>query len=371
MKNRTHTLFLLLMLTTMAHTACTQAQRTPALHWGQAPLIPDSTGFAGSFAGVSNGSLLVAGGANFPGGGAPWTGATKKWHDKIYVLEEPEGPWKEAGRLPRALGYGVSVSWRDALVCVGGSNEGGHYADAFLVRYEGGRTVIQNLPSLPQPIANTCGVVIGDVVYVAGGTVTPDSKTCGNNFWALDLSKGGAEQAWQELPSWPGPSRMLAVAGTLDGAFYLFSGAELVEGQRRYLRDAYRYTPAQGWRRIADLPAPVVAAPSPAYASSGGRLLVFGGDNGELASRSAQLKEQHPGFSADVLAYDPASNQWVTTGTIPTHRKDDAVTHPNGSVWAPVTTTLVVWNGRVVLPGGEVRPATRTPRVLTASINIP
>lgn len=357
------------MSTLIVPAACTEAERPPALQWGQAPPIPDSTGFAGSFAGTSGGALLVAGGAHFPGGGAPWTGATKKWTDKIFVLERPEGPWKEGGRLPRSLGYGVSGSWRDALVCVGGSNEAGHYADAFLVRYEGGRIHTQSLPPLPQPLANSCGVLIGDMVYIAGGTAAPDARAAEKIFWSLDLSKQGSELAWKELPSWPGPARMLAVAGALDGAFYLFSGAELVEGQRRYLRDAYRYTPSGGWTRIADLPAPVVAAPSPAYAAPEGRLLVFGGDDGALTARAADLKEQHPGFSTGILAYDPAADQWTAAGTLPTHRKEDATTRPNGSVWAPVTTSLVLWNGRLVLPGGEVRPATRTPRVLTATIN--
>jgi hypothetical protein len=34
--------------------------------WATLPKIPDSTGFAGSFAGVANDVLIVAGGSNFP-----------------------------------------------------------------------------------------------------------------------------------------------------------------------------------------------------------------------------------------------------------------------------------------------------------------
>src|SRR4051794_6734931 len=109
-----------------------------AFQWEQLPPLPDAIGFAGSFGGVSNGALLVAGGANFPDGGAPWTGSVKKWYHKIFVLENAHGSWKEAGKLPMRLGYGVSVSWRDGLVCLGGSNEKGHYADAFILRYKGG-----------------------------------------------------------------------------------------------------------------------------------------------------------------------------------------------------------------------------------------
>src|SRR4051794_14537917 len=54
--------------------------------WKQLPSLPDAEGFAGSFAGVSNGALLVAGGTNFPGK-KPWEGGAKVWYDTVYVLE--------------------------------------------------------------------------------------------------------------------------------------------------------------------------------------------------------------------------------------------------------------------------------------------
>ena len=42
--------------------------------------------------------------------------------------------------------------------------------------------------------------------------------------------------------------------------------------RRRYLTDGYRYDPAAGWKRIADLPRPVVAAPSLSIPVDAGRL---------------------------------------------------------------------------------------------------
>ena len=38
-----------------------------SLEFSQLPALPDREGFAGAFAGVTGGSLIVAGGANFPG----------------------------------------------------------------------------------------------------------------------------------------------------------------------------------------------------------------------------------------------------------------------------------------------------------------
>src|SRR5215468_7081944 len=77
--------------------------------WERLPSLPDQEGFAGMFAGVSNGTLLVAGGANFPDK-KPWDGGKKVWSDAVFVLEKPDGVWKVAGKLPRPLAYGVCVT---------------------------------------------------------------------------------------------------------------------------------------------------------------------------------------------------------------------------------------------------------------------
>lgn len=332
--------------------------------WSTLSPIPDPIGFAGSFAGVSNGMLLVVGGANFPDGGAPWTGSTKAWTDQIFALDNINGQWKAVGKLPHALGYGGSVTYKNDLILLGGSNEKGHHANVYQLSYTNGKVGIKNLPDLPYPIANTTAVLCGDIIYIAGGLRNANSKTTENNFWALDLA--AKERSWKTLPSWPGASRMLHVLGATTKGIYLFSGVELVDGNRKYLTDAFQYTQQGGWQKIADLPVSVAAAPSPAYTGANGQLIIFGGDDGLQAANAAILKEKHPGFADQVLAYDPFTNQWKNHSKIYTHRLADAVSHPNNSIWAVVTTTLTVFNGNIIIAGGEVRPATRTPNVLMA-----
>src|SRR5690554_3196384 len=109
-----HLFYLSITLIMISTTACTQETNLSS-NWSSLNPIPDSIGFAGSFGGISNGVLLVAGGANFPDGGAPWTGSKKVWHDRIFALENPDGDWKMVGALPNAMGYGVSVNWKDDL----------------------------------------------------------------------------------------------------------------------------------------------------------------------------------------------------------------------------------------------------------------
>jgi len=338
--------------------------------WSQLPPVPGGLGFAGAFAGVSNGALLVGGGANFPGG-APWTGAKKAYYDKIYVLENATSQWKEAGVLPQASGYGVSITWQDALICLGGNNTADFFSSAYIIRYINGKITIENLPAMPRPIANACGTVVNNVLYVAGG-IESATDTSHNNFWSLDMAAPKDKRAWKVLPPWPGASRMMSVAGAADGNFYLFGGTHVSRAgdstiQRFFAQDNYKYVPAKGWERLPDLPGPVVAAPTPAYNAGQSHLLLFGGDDGKYFAQNEILKEHHPGFPGTIRAFNTITESWSEMGSVFTDKKPDAVTNPNASTWATVTTPLVVWNGNVIIPTGEARPATRSPRVLMAS----
>ena len=364
-------IFMLLAVNSKAQ----QNTRSPHFSWSQLTALPDKHGFAGSFAGVSNGCLIVAGGANFPDGGAPWTGSKKAWTDKIFVLEKPDGAWKEAGRLSQPLGYGVSIVYNNQLICFGGSNEKGHSKDVFSITYQHGEINIRKLPDLPTTLANSAGALVGNTVYIAGGLISPDDKHAARNFWSIDLAQPADKQTWQILETWPGPERMLSVAGVQNGSFYIFSGAALTDDgkgsvKRIYLMDAYKYKKGEGWKKLHNMPYATVAAAGPAYSLKHREkdlFLIFGGDDGKMVEAAGELQDKHPGFTTNILGYDVAKNSWFGAGKIFTDKKSDSVLNPNNSTWAPVTTTSVLWNGSLIFSGGEVRPAVRTPRVLRAT----
>jgi N-acetylneuraminic acid mutarotase len=316
----------------------------PVGGWTRLPPLPDKEGFAGAFAGVSRGALVVAGGANFPDR-KPWEGGKKVWHDTVFVLERPDGEWKAVGRLPRPLGYGVSASHGAGVVCVGGSDASRHYADAFRLEWTGGRLVTTALPALPKPVANACGALVGDTLYVAGGQERPDSPAQ-RDAWKIDLS--APEPRWIAIEPVPGGGRMLSVAAGHGGTFCVVGGAELVDKggtlERRYLRDAYRFDPRRGWERVADLPHPVAAAPSPAPTDGRGFLLL-GGDDG---SQVGVDHDRHRGFGREVLRYDPTTGMWAEAGTLSAPR---------------VTAPCVRWGETWVVPSGESRPGVRSPEV--------
>lgn len=317
-----------------------------AFDWRSLPALPDREGFAGSYAGETGGALLVAGGANFPGK-RPWEGGTKVWYDQVFALEPGARNWRLAGRLPQAGGYGVSASVSEGFVLAGGGDARHNFREVWLARWNGNEVVFEPLPALPLPLSQSAGALVGRTLYIAGGLNRPEDTQAQRALYALDFDR--LESGWRRLDDCPGPERILATAGGAGGFFYLLGGARLVSDssgkpQREWLRDAWRYASGTGWKRLAALPRSAVAAPSPAPFIEG-RLLVLGGDDG---TQAATAPTEHRGFPRGILAYDPVSDCWAPSGELP---------------FSLVTTPAVLWQGSIVVPGGEARPGIRSPQV--------
>jgi N-acetylneuraminate epimerase len=324
------------------------AQSPVRLDWAALLPLPDRHGFAGSFAGLHNEVLLVGGGANFPDK-MPWEGGTKVWHATVFALSKSDMPWKAVGELPRPLAYGVSLSTKRGIVCLGGSDSQKHYSECFLLEWVDGKLKTTFLPPLPRACANMCGALLGNNLLVAGGLETPTATTASKWFWSMDLSE--PQPRWLSLEAWPGPERMLSVCSVLGDTFYLMSGVSLTadpQGKpiRTYLQDAYAYRSDLGWNPIADLPRPAVAAPTPAPSFGNSSFLILGGDAGTHVN--SQSPESHPGFERSILRYDTEALTWTVMGELPAGQ---------------VTTGVVKWNDQIIIPSGEIRPGVRTPKV--------
>lgn len=322
-------------------------------HPAAMPSLPDRHGFAGMFAGVAGGHLLCAGGANFPV--KPLRdGGTKVWHAQVYALAPGGSAWQEVGQLPCPNGYGVSASWRDAVVLVGGGDQNGNFRTATLMRYDGQKLAFEALPPLPQAIANACGAMVGDTLYVAGGQETPDAAATVRRCLVIDLA--ASDRAWREIP-WPreAAGRILAVAGADSTGFYLFGGADLSRDAsgavvRHYLNDAWHYHPQTGWRRLANLPRAIAASPGNAMRAPDGSHWIVGGVTPEFLATLAPAAP-HPGFPHQLWRYDPTEDRWTESAF--------AV----AGIPARVTAPLVAWQDLHVIPSGEVAPGIRTPTV--------
>lgn len=325
------------------------------------PNLPDREGFAGMFAGVSHGALLCMGGANFPEK-MPWEGGEKIWYDDIYVLENKSGVWQKMEEgLPLPMGYGVSVSFGDQIVVIGGSNRQGHHNLVVGITYNHGAiTLDKTFPQLPVPLAMMSGALVGTTVYVAGGLESPDGDPV-PHFFSMDLSDPVSERHWQQRTSWPGPPRQLAVAASAENKFYLFSGINVLVDEsgtrgRELLKDAFVYDPSSDtWVILPDLPRAIAAGPSPAPVIGLNHIVFPGGLDEETARYPDPAT--HPGFLDDIWAYNTLSESYVRIGSL-----------PEGA--SRLTLPTAKWGLDWVLPNGESGPGVRSPQVFVLSNHV-
>ncbi|CAN5466884.1 sodium/solute symporter [soil metagenome] len=372
-------------------------------NWETLPDLPDSLGVAGAFTGLINGSLIVAGGANFPAG-EPWRGGEKIYHDQIFVLEKNGSAYgwytDESLKLPRPLGYGVTAQFGRGIILVGGTDGTDVFSEVYLLRYDRNTRSVEfeELPPLPVPLSFSAGAVFGNRLLVAGGQESKDQPQATNYFFSLDLNHlNSSALRWETLPPWPGKNRVLATAAVqsdgLNQLFYLFGGRDVAaDGSMEVLQDGFSYNPSSGrWDEVesaGEVPS-LMASTALAYGDS--NILFFGGDDGmmlshrlEIASQvdslsglieaaeasdeSTELEserrtlqaelvrilEEESAFSHDVVAYHTITDTWSVAGQMP---------QPS-----PVTTNAVWWDRNIILASGEISPGVRTSRVWSGSI---
>ncbi len=320
-----------------------------ALEWKKLANLPDAEGFAGSYAGVSHGALLVAGGANFPEKPL-WEGGPKRWTDRVYVMEPDALGWRDAAPLPKRLGYGATATLPQGVMLIGGCNALGAVADCYLLSYEFGEVGCKPLAPLPTPLTGHAAVVMGGKVYVVGGSVAVGEQDATNQLWMYDP----AADSWSEGEPLPGRGRFLHQMAVIGHTLYVLGGIGLVEGddgrmQREMLTEAWSYSESTGWRRLAYLPHFCAAAPTPAPVIHG-RIYLLGGDD---ATVTGYAPKDHPGFHNQSLCYSPGSNSWEDAGPVAAAR---------------AVLPCAEWKGRAVIINGEQRPGKRSNEVWAAKM---
>lgn len=311
------------------------------------PQLPQP--IAGQFVGVHAGRLIVAGGTCWSK--PKWEGGEKRWTPAIYTLGPSESEWRKGGEQAEPLAYGGAVNTSAGVVCIAGQGPAAASASVHLLFCDGTRVKQRRLADLPEPRMLLGAALSGNSIFAAGGQLSPSATTAATTVWELEAPDGEWHRArWRAAPPIPGPGRILPAVATCEGGFCLASGASLSEGpsggsQREYLLDGFRCKRGTGWSPLPSLPAPVVAAPACSDAS--GRFLVFGGDDGVLASKGPELGPRHPGFRRAVLRLE--DGHWREIASLPE---------------SLVTTGIAQWRGSLVIPGGEDRPGSRSARVL-------
>ena len=365
------------------------AQKQLTLHWQLAGKLPAETGepvfraqehkgVAGAVIGWHNNILMVAGGANFPEA-LPWEGGKKKYHNQIHLFEKKENQFVSLAthdKLSIPVAYAANCITKYGIAAVGGENETGLLADAFLFKLATERkaVLIEKLPSLPLPTTSASAVAIDDFIFILGGETAKGTTA---DCWKLDLTN--LVDGWKKIKALP-TALSFAYAGVYEvenkSTIVVLGGRnKTASGTSTFSKAVFSYLPALDvWIEKAALPYAMSAGTSVSLADEG--LVLFGGDRGEtfsqveqllvaiakaegkekeaLIQQKNQLQINHPGFSQEVLLYNPESEKIKTISTIP---------YPT-----PVTTTAVLLNDYIVLPSGEVRAGVRTPHILMAAI---
>lgn len=325
-----------------------------ALQWSTLPDLPDSLGVAGAFVGISNGTLVVAGGSNFS---KPlWAGGKKQFLSSIHVLHsDGQGGyvWVDGGSLPVAVSNGSAVCVAGGILCIGGSTTNGDIADVLLLRWNSDERKVEivRYPSLPNACSYSAAVAIDDTVYVTGGKneAFPDGMC---QFLRLDSSLG-SEANWEHLPDLPLNVFSGVLVAQHDGyglCIFQYSGKSASE----YSTAVYAY-PVHGrsshaW--IEKSPMPYATLAATAVGRDDHEVLVFGGSDGHNIANRLALKDDYH-LSKGIIKYNAVNDTWCPIGDMPL---------------GIVSTTAVWWNGLLVFPGGELGNAMRTNKVLALKI---
>ena len=320
-------------------------------------------GVSACYCGVINGYLYIAGGCNFPDKPVA-EGGKKRFYKAIYAAKlNAEGnrlEWKTVGQMPQPAAYGVSVTYENSLIFVGGNNETGGLTTAIRLRPTATGMQQEALPNLPHALDNMAGAVVGHILYVVGGNC---EGVATQKVWSLDL-KNTAKEGWKEEPSIPGIARVqpiaAALAGDLLGVWGGFAPKTDSKAAQLAMNGASYNAGCGTWTA---LPVPtdalgeeVFTGGSTAIATPQKGVVVVGGVNKDVFL--AAINKLPEGY----LLHEP---EWYRFSSRVLCYRDGAWTqllqHPSV---ARAGCALAYWDGWVYVVGGELKPGIRTPEIV-------
>ncbi len=320
-------------------------------------------GVSACYCGVINGYLYIAGGCNFPDKPVA-EGGKKRFYKAIYAAKlNAEGDrleWKTVGQMPQPAAYGVSVTYENSLIFVGGNNETGGLTTAIRLRPTATGMQQEALPSLPHALDNMAGAVVGHILYVVGGNC---EGVATQKVWSLDL-KNTAKEGWKGEPSIPGIARVqpiaAALAGNLLGVWGGFAPKTDSKAAQLAMNGASYNAGCGTWTA---LPVPTDALGEEVFTGGATAIttpqkgvVVVGGVNKDVFL--AAINKLPEGY----LLHEP---EWYRFNNRVLCYRDGAWTqllqHPSV---ARAGCALAYWDGWVYVVGGELKPGIRTPEII-------
>lgn len=362
----------------LVFTSAAQKKYEPPITWKQSGVLPVQPnglihmGLSGVVSGVVGDQIIIAGGNNFPEG-LPWEGGIKKYYKRVFVYNNQKDTLLNTStfNLPANVAYAAVAQLKDGIFYAGGENENGPLSSAYFIKKSKSQSFeIIELPSLPIAISNAVAVATENAVYVLGGA---NKEGVSNKVWKLSLNN--FKKGWTAQASMPQPTAFSAAAIANEHIYIMGGRCKEANGISKIYKEVYAFDVENNfWEQKASLPETVSAAC--AVAIDNNKILFIGGDKivvfhevemlaakiaattdttikKELTVVKNNLQKTHPGFSKDVLAYDATLNKWSPYAQL--------------NFTAPVTTSAFLFNHKILLPVGEIKPGIRTPYIWVGS----
>jgi N-acetylneuraminate epimerase len=362
----------------LVFTSAAQKKYEPPITWKQSGVLPVQPnglihmGLSGVVSGVVGDQIIIAGGNNFPEG-LPWEGGIKKYYNRVIVYNNQKDTLLNTFtfNLPANVAYAAVAQLKDGIFYAGGENENGPLSSAYFIKKSKSQSFeIIELPSLPIAISNAVAVATENAVYVLGGA---NKEGVSNKVWKLSLNN--FKKGWTAQASMPQPTAFTAAAIANEHIYIMGGRCKEANGISKIYKEVYAFDVENNfWEQKASLPETVSAAC--AVAIDNNKILFIGGDKivvfhevemlaakiaattdttikKELTVVKNNLQKTHPGFSKDVLAYDATLNKWSPYAQL--------------NFTAPVTTSAFLFNHKILLPVGEIKPGIRTPYIWVGS----
>lgn len=333
------------------------------MDWKAIPEAPAAV--ARPFAGLVGGRLLFAGGSTYA--------ATKDYVATISAYDPKRNVWEALGALPEGVAEGGAVALPEGLVCVGGVTAKGPTGKAFLLKADGSR---EALPDFPHGTLSMTAATPweGGAAFACG--LLNGKPT--NRVFTLRRKDGA--WVWGELPPLPGSARNQAVAAAQNGdqkspVLAVFGGIVTAgDGKPMAAYDGYGYTRGFDgtwtWKPLGKAPVSTIGA---TFLPIGDQhALLLGGYDGTTWDRAQRmlpadwkrmLAEPPAAFNWNrtVYAWHAVTGKWADYGALPEG------TLPRCGAAAAVLPAEGKAFPRLLLVGGEVKPAQRTAQASVVS----
>jgi N-acetylneuraminate epimerase len=359
--------------------ACDMRETNLEIDWTIAGKLPvgvdnqEHIGVAGPVTGIIGDVLVVAGGANFPNG-MPWDGGQKAYSKDVYLFTQDRNNGFTVSNTQSfgdSVAYAANISIENSIYSVGGERNGTATADVFRYFLENDSFQRVQLPSLPKQLTNGGVTRVNDYIYFVGGE---NADLVSDKVYRLKFEE--ANSNWEVFAELAKPLTHAVITSDEKENIYIIGGRKRNTNAKSDMYDeVFELNLSSKKITLLDRLPEALAAGTGGYYN--GNLIVIGGDNAhtfhqveeligainlesddnkktELIVKKNNMQCSHPGFSTNVWTYNLADKTWKSSNKL------------QGE--SPVTTTVIIKNGNIIIPSGEVRAGVRTNQILVGKI---